>query len=337
VIESLTGQGINVRQACVALGVSQSGYYAWKGRPDAPRTLRRIWLAGEIAAIHKESGGTYGSLRVTAELKHGRGIAVGHNAVGDIMRQLGLKGLPRRRLSRGAKLSRVTSLDLVGRKFRRDRPNELWVTDITEHPTRKGKVYCCVVLETFSRKVVGWSIDSTQTTNLVLNALGMATQRCPDRDGLVIHSDRRVQFTSWALSHNLTQAGISPSMGAVGSAFDNALMESLWGRMQVELLNRRRWKTRIELATAIHDYIEHWHNPRRRHSALEMRTPDEVEAAWLETTKTQVPRGPGRHAHAAAVASARLRRAPATAAGIDPGHRALDAAFTIPNDNDQAA
>jgi hypothetical protein len=105
-----------------------SGYYAWKDRPDAQRTLRRIWLAGEIADVHKESGGTYGALRVTAELKFGRGISVGHNAVGDIMRRLGLKGLLRRRLPRGAKLHTVTSLDLVGRRFRRDRRNELWVT-----------------------------------------------------------------------------------------------------------------------------------------------------------------------------------------------------------------
>jgi putative transposase len=280
VIESLTGQGINVQQACIALGVSQSGYYAWKGRPDAPRTLRRIWLAGEIADIHKASGGTYGALRVTAELRHGRRIHVGHNAVADLMRQLGLKGLPTRRLPRGAKLSKVSSLDLVGRVFRRERPNELWLTDITEHATREGKLYCCVVLDSFSRRVVGWSVDSTQTTSLVLNALGMATQRRPHRDGLVIHSDRGTQFTSWAFSEHVRDAGIAPSMGAVGSAFDNAMMESFWGRMQVELLNRRRWKTRIELASAIHDYIELWHNTRRRHSALAMRTPAEVEHAW---------------------------------------------------------
>jgi putative transposase len=280
VIESLTGQGINVQQACVALGVSQSGYYAWKDRPDAPRTLRRIWLAGEIADIHKASGGTYGALRVTAELRHGRGIRAGHNAVADIMRRLGLKGLPTRRLPRGAKVSTVSSLDLVGRVFRRDRPNELWLTDITEHATREGKLYCCAVLDSFSRRVVGWSIDSTQTTSLVLNALGMATQRRPDRDGLVIHSDRGTQFTSWAFSEHVRDAGIAPSMGAVGSAFDNAMMESFWGRMQVELLNRRRWKTRIELASAIHDYIELWHNTRRRHSALGMRTPIEIEHAW---------------------------------------------------------
>ena len=279
-IVSLTGQGINVRHACRMLGVSESGYYAWKGRPDSPRTLRRIWLAGEIADVHRASGGTYGSLRVTAELRYGRDILVGHNAVELIMRELGIKGLPTRRLPRGARVAQVTSLDLVRRSFRRDRPNELWMTDITEHPTREGKVYCCVVLDAFSRFVVGWAIDSTQTTLLVLNALGMATQRREHRDGLVIHSDRGVQFTSWAFSQKVRDVGIAPSMGAVGSAYDNAMVEAFWGRMQVELLNRHRWKTRIELATAIHDYIEQFHNTRRRHSALGMRTPAEAEARF---------------------------------------------------------
>jgi len=139
-----------------------------------------------------------------------------------------------------------------------------------------------VVLDAFSRRVVGWSIDSTQTTLLVLNALGMTTQRRQDRDGLVIHSDRGVQFTSWAFSQRVRDAEIAPSMGAVGSCFDNAMVEAFWARMQVELLNRRRWTTRVELATAIHDYIEHFHNTRRRHSALGMRTPAEVEAQWFK-------------------------------------------------------
>ena len=242
-IESLIGQGINVRHACRVLGVSASGYYDWKGRPDPPRTLRRIWLAGEIADVHKASGGTYGYQRVTAELRHGREILVGHNTVGAIMREIGLKGLPTRRLPRGARMAQVTSLDLVRRVFRRDGPNQLWMTDITEHPTREGKVYCCVVLDAFSRLVVGWSVESTQTTVLVTNALGMATNRRDQADGLVIHSDRGVQFTSWAFSHKVRDAGLAPSMGAVGSAYDNAMVESFWGRMQVELFNRKRWKT----------------------------------------------------------------------------------------------
>jgi putative transposase len=149
---------------------------------------------GEIADVHRASGGTYGANRVQAELKYGRGIQVGHNAVELIMRELGIRGTPTRRLPKGARVSKVTSLDLVRRVFTRDRPNALWVTDITEHPTNEGKIYCCVVLDTFSRLVAGWAIDSTQTTALVLNALGMATQRRPDRDGLIVHSDRGTQL-----------------------------------------------------------------------------------------------------------------------------------------------
>jgi putative transposase len=287
VIGSLTGQGFNIEHACRSLGVSVSGYYAWKDRPDPPRKLRRIWLTSEIVDVHKASGGTYGIRRVTAELTFGRDIAVSHSAVESIMRELGIRGVPNRRLPKGARLAQVTSLDLVRRVFTRDRPNELWLTDITEHPTNEGKVYCCVVLDTFSRLVVGWAIDSRQATVLVLNALGMATQRREHRGGLIVHSDRGTQFTSWAFSDRLRSAGIAPSMGAVGTAADNAMMESFWGRMQVELLNRRRWKTRIELATGIHDYLQ-FHNTRRRHSALGMRTPAEIEADWA-AVKNGIP------------------------------------------------
>lgn len=330
-IDSLTGQGFNVGHACRALGVSESGYYAWKDRPDSPRTLRRIWLAGEIADVHKASGGTYGAHRVTAELKYGRGIQVGHNAVELIMRELGIKGTPTRRLPKGARLAKVTSLDLVRRVFARDRPNALWVTDITEHPTNEGTIYCCVVLDTFSRLVTGWAIDSTQTTALVLNALGMATQRRPDRDGLIVHSDRGTQFTSWAFSNRLKDSAIAPSMGAVGAAADNAMMESFWARLQVEVLNRRRWKTRIELATAIHDYIQ-FHNTRRRHSSLAMRTPSEIELAWTTANPTVGQPHLAKTAPAVMVtrdASAGLARTPDADISIDHLHLLLN--------NDQAA
>ena len=284
----LTGQGekIDVRHACRTLGVSESGYYAWKDRPLSPRTLRRIWLAREIADVHRASGGTYGALRVTAELKHGREIHVGHNAIESIMRELGLKGVPTRRLPKGTKVNQVISLDLVRRNFKRDRPDDLWMTDITEHPTREGKIYCCVVLDAFSRFVVGWSVDSTQTTLLVTNALGMATKRRNPEEGLVLHSDRGVQFTSWVFSEKVKKAGLAPSVGAIGCPYDNAMVESFWGRMQVELFNRQRWKTRIELANAIHDYIEYFHNTKRRHSSLNMHTPTEYENMYTTTTNT---------------------------------------------------
>jgi putative transposase len=259
------------------LGVSSSGYYAWRERPPSERTLRHAWLAGEIAQVHKDSAGTYGSLRVTAELRYGRGIHVGHNQVELIMRRLGIHGLPKRRLPRGARFAKASSLDLVHRRFGRDEPDRLWMTDITEHPTREGKLYCCAVLDAFSRMVVGWSIDSSQTALLVTSALGMAlARRAPDSDA-VIHSDQGTQFGSWAFSQKVRDAGLAPSMGAVGAPFDNAMVEAFWARMQVELLNRRRWKTRVELASAIHDYIERFHNTRRRHSALNMPTPTEYE------------------------------------------------------------
>jgi len=196
VIEALTGQGLDVGQACLTLGVSRGGYYAWKGRPTSPSGLRRIWLANEIVEIHRASRGTYGEPRVTAELRFGRGVKVGHNTVCSIMKELGIKGIPNRRPPKGSGLAQVTSLDLVKRNFRRAAPNQLWLTDITEHPTQEGKVYCCAVLDAFSRRIVGWSIDSTQTSQLVMNALGMATaKRHPDGE-LVIHSDRGAQFTS---------------------------------------------------------------------------------------------------------------------------------------------
>jgi len=277
VIASLAGQGFDVQRACLMLGVSVSGYYDWKVRPPSARTLRHAWVAGEIAQIHKDSGGTYGKLRVTAELRYGRGIHVGKEQVQLLMKQLGIYGLPKRRLPRGAKVGKASSLDLVRRRFSAEGPDRLWMTDITEHPTREGKIYCCAVIDAFSRMVVGWSIDSRQTGLLVANALGMALNRRAPREGGIIHSDQGVQFASWVFSQKVTEAGLAPSVGAVGAPFDNAMVEAFWARMQVELLNRRRWKTRVELAAAIHDYIEIWRNTRRRHSALNMLTPSEYE------------------------------------------------------------
>ena len=276
-ISSLTGQGFDVQTACLMLGVAPSGYYDWRVRPPSARTLRHAWLAGEIAQVHKDSGGTYGTLRITAELRYGRGIHVGKEQVHLLMRRLGIYGLPKRRLPRGARVGKPNSLDLVRRRFKADGPDRLWMTDITEHPTREGKIYCCAVIDAFSRMVVGWSIDSRQTGLLVTNALGMALNRRAPREGGIIHSDQGVQFASWVFSQKVTEAGLAPSVGAVGAPFDNAMVEAFWARMQVELLNRKRWKTRVELAGAIHDYIEIWHNTRRRHSALNMLTPSEYE------------------------------------------------------------
>ena len=219
----MAAEGLSVKIACRVLDVTRAGFYAWKKRPLSPRAIRNVWLTDVITEIHVASRGTYGALRVHAELRLGRGIIVGHNQVGVLMRNAGLVGLPlRRRYPKRAGLD-TTAADLVNREFARVEPDKLWVTDITEHRTREGKLYCCVVLDTFSRRVVGWSIDSTQTAALTTNALSMSiTNRQPrSGPGLIIHSDHGTQFTSWAFTRRAQQSGPLPSMGSVGDCLDN--------------------------------------------------------------------------------------------------------------------
>jgi transposase InsO family protein len=162
----------------------------------------------------------------------------------------------------------------------------------TQHPTKEAKLYCCVVLDAYSRRVVGWAIGSRQRADLATNPLGMAIDSRSNLTGqltdAIIHGDHGTQFTSWALTERARRAGMLPSLGTVGDPWDNAVIESFWGRMQTELLNRRRWTTRFELANAIFEYIEGFHNRRRRHSALDWHT-----ALEFETTST--PSSPTPH------------------------------------------
>ena len=262
--------------ACRVLGVSESGYYEWRNRPPSTRALRHAWLTGLIRRIHADYHGVYGARRVHAELTMSHGVSVGHQAVEMLMRRAGIQGISGRPGFRRVP-NMPTADDLVDRQFHRSERDKLWVTDITEHPTREGKVYCAVVLDVFSRRVVGWSIDASPTASLVTNALGMAVeQRNPV--GTVIHSDQGTQFTSWAFTQRAINSGLVPSMGSIGDCYDNAVIESFWSRMQVELLDRKRWRTRIELANAIFEYLEIFYNRQRRHSALGMLTPVEYEA-----------------------------------------------------------
>ena len=270
-------EGLPVQMARRVLEVSESGYSAWRKRAPSARAIRQAWLTDLIREVHLASRGTYGARRVQAELVLGRGSSVGHQAVERLMHRAGIQGLSGRSRSRRAPHC-ATASDLVQRDFVRTQPDQLWVTDITEHPTREGKVYCAVVLDAFSRKVVGWSIDSQPATSLVTNALGMAIQARRPAGPTVIHSDQGTQFTSWAFTQRARDSGLLPSMGAVGDCFDNAMIESFWSRMQVELLDRRPWKTRVELANAIFEYLEVFHNRQRRHSSLMMLTPVEFEA-----------------------------------------------------------
>lgn len=265
--------------ACRVLGVSESGFYEQRSRPPFERAVRHAMLTDLITQIHAECHGIYGARRVHAELTLGRGVTIGHNQVGLLMRRAGLQGVAGRRKWKRMKPDNIAT-DLVERDCARSGPNQLWVTDITEHPTREGKVYCCVVLDTYSRRVVGWSIDASPTAALVTNALGMAVDNRlakTTEPGTIIHSDQGVQFGSWAFTKRAKDSGLLASMGSIGGCYDNSMIEAFWSRMQVELLDRKKWNTRLELANAIFEYLEIWHNRKRRHSQLGWHTPVEFE------------------------------------------------------------
>jgi len=281
VIDTLVGAGFRVKKCCEVLGVSSAGYYLAKTRPMSPTKIRREWLTGLIREVHAVSRGTYRSRRVHAELTKGRGVHVSRVLVTILMHNAEIAGIPGPRKVKRIK-GNPTSDDLVQRKFERSSLDELWVTDITEHPTREGKVYCCCVLDTCSRRIVGWSIDSAQDTTLVVNALDMAIKQRRVKKGSVVHADHGTQFTSWSFTERIRDAGLMPSFGSVGDAFDNAMMESFWSSMQNELLNRKKWKTRLELTNAIFDYVEVFYNRQRRHSSLAYVSPVEFELSIKE-------------------------------------------------------
>lgn len=229
VVATLTGQGLSVTRVCKLLGLSRSGFYAWGNHLITPsdQQLRRDELTVVIKRVHAQSRNTYESRRVLAELTTGLGIQVSKPPVEKIMRSNGIYGPPTKREYQ-KKTNIATASDLVNRDFGRAGPNQLWVTDITEHPTGEGKLYCAGVLDTHSRKIVGWSINSNQTSSLVTDAIDMAiAHRSPL--STVVYSYHRSQFISWAFSSRIKAAGLTPPAGSVGDGYDNAPMESFWG------------------------------------------------------------------------------------------------------------
>jgi putative transposase len=200
-----------------------------------------------------------------------------------IMSEHGLSGL-RRHGRRTPNLIRVaTPADLVNRQFTATRPNELWCTDITKHPARDGKVYCCAILDRFSRMIVARTFSTTADTALVNNAVNMAVANRNRRGATILHADHGTQFTSWSFGENIRRWGLLASFGRVGDCFDNAAMESFWARLQVELLNTRKWSTTLELAAAMADYIDSFYNVERRDSCLGNISPTEFETIWTST------------------------------------------------------
>jgi transposase InsO family protein len=279
-VQELAAGGVRVAAACRVLQVSTSGYYEWRDRPPSPRAVADEALTEQIRAVHEVSRGTYGVPRVHAELRLRCDVRCSRKRVARLMRRAGLRGLHRRRWRRCATSAPVHD-DLVQRRFVADAPNRLWLTDITEHRTREGKVYLAAVLDVYARRVVGWSIADHLRAELVVDALEMARwRRRPAPGQTVLHSDRGAQYTSWAFGHRLRQAGLLGSMGRVGSAYDNAMMESFFSTLQRELLDRTSWTTRKELASAIFEWIEAWYNPRRRHTSIGMHSPVDYERLY---------------------------------------------------------
>jgi putative transposase len=281
-----------VSRLCTVLGVTSAGYYAWRRRGPSLRLLGDAELKRLIAAIYDGSLQTYGAPRIHAELLDEHGLRVGRKRVARLMRELGIAGVSRRAKKRFRTTvpARETpsAPDLVGREFRPAGPDRLWVADIKYVSTWQGYLFLACVIDAWSRKVVGWSMRDDLRSQLVVDALGMAVTRRRPRPGLVHHSDRGSQYTSLAFGKTMQQAGILPSMGRRGDAFDNAVAESFFATLETELLDRHTFKTRDQARLAVFHWIEGFYNSRRRHSTLGQRSPDRFEKT-IKTEKGQHP------------------------------------------------
>jgi transposase InsO family protein len=269
---------------CQLLEVSTAGFYHWRDRPLSLHARRDVELSGLIHQIHERSyDGTYGAPRIHMELRDSRGVRVGRKRVARLMRQAGLKGVQKRRFrctTRSGSPERFAP-DLVQRHFTADRPNALWLADVTYVPTEEGFLYLAVVLDVFSRYVVGRAMEAHLGSRLVLAALEMAYgQRCPEQ--VIHHSDHGSEYTAVAFSGRCRQLGIRLSMGSVGDCFDNAMMESLFSSLEAEVLDRYRLRTRDEARTKIFSWIEGWYNPHRRHSGIGYLSPREYERRFSQ-------------------------------------------------------
>jgi putative transposase len=271
-----------VGRMCRLLKVSKSGFYAWKGRSMSAHEREDVKLSAKIEAIHRHSYGTYGSPRVHAEL-HSLGVGVGRKRVARLMKQAGLRGAHRRRslITTKRDFQAQSAPDLVQRHFEAEAPNRLWVADITYVPTLEGFLFLAIVLDAFSRRVVGWAMEDHLRTELVLAALQMAYTQC-DPEGVIHHSDHGCQYTSVEFGRRCRKWGVRPSMGTVGDCFDNAMAESFFASLECEWLEQHRFNTKAEAERSVFQYIEGFYNPHRLHSSLGYLSPGEFEQRYAQ-------------------------------------------------------
>jgi len=272
---------------CRVLGVSTSGYYAWRKRIPSRRVRENAALLEEILILHAWSRGTFGAPRIHAKLAE-NGTQVGHNRVARLMRVAGIQGVIRRkrRCTTQRHPEASPAADLVDRDFTSTAPDELWVADITYISTGEGFLYLAVVVDAYSRRVIGWAMATRMKTQLVLDALEMAIrQRRPK--GVIHHSDHGSQYTSVEFGRRCRKAGIRPSMGSVGDCFDNAMCESFFATLECELLDRHEFRTRAEAQRAVFEFIEGWYNLHWLHSSLGYDTPVRYEKRYAARIAAQ--------------------------------------------------
>ena len=275
---------------CDLLGVSPSSYYAWVGRPHSRRRQEDQVLLDKIRFFHRRSRGTYGAPRIYLDLV-AQGLRVSPKRVARLMREAGLEGVSRRRKVHTTVRDRQArpAPDLVQRQFSARGPDQLWVADITYIPTVLGFLYLAVVMDVWSRRIVGWAMESHLRTEIVLKALEMAIQQRRPR-GVIHHSDQGTQYTSLAFGHRCREAGIHASMGSVGDCYDNAMCESFFATLECELLDRHRFANQTEARRGVFDFIEGWYNRHRRHSGVGGVSPmlyEELKRAAQESRKSR--------------------------------------------------
>ena len=280
-VRELAAEGIPVRLTCGVLGFSTQAFYKWRSRPCSQRDLDDAHLTNALVDLHE--GDPEFGYRFLADELQAAGHQVGERRMWRLCRQQRLWSTTVRKGRHGKRPGPAVHDDLVQRQFRAARPDAIWLTDITEHPTAEGKLYCCAIKDVFSNRIVGYSIGDRMTAQLATGALKTAIARRQPTGTVVVHSDRGGQFRSRAFRAVLSAAGLTGSMGRVASAGDNAAMESFFALLQRNVLDRRRWRTRGELAYAISFWVEHTYNRRRRQRALAKLTPVEFELAFTPT------------------------------------------------------
>jgi len=282
-VADLAAEGVPIRLTCGVLGFSPQAFYKWRAQPCSNRDLDDAYATNSLVDLHAEDP-EFGYRLLFDELETA-GHELGERRVWRLCRDQRLWSTTCRKGRRNGKGRPGLAVhdDLVQRVFSADAPDTVWLTDITEHPTSEGKVYCCAIKDVFSNRIVGYSIDERMTAQLAVSALRSAVARRAPSATVVVHSDRGSQFRSRAFRSVLGAAGLTGSMGRVASAGDNAAMESFFSLLQKNVLDQQRWATRSELRYAIVTWIEHTYNHRRRQRGLGRLTPVEFELAFTNT------------------------------------------------------